>query len=68
MSDFSIPYPCLLKNRVVEENRRRVKKKYRGNHIYSSIMISSKIYWIINIISSSNTDASRDTRLDLARS
>ena len=58
----------LLKNKVVDENRRSIKKKYRGNQIKFSSSKSLKIYCIINTISRNIIDIIRATRLDLVMS
>jgi len=58
----------LLKNNVIDENRRSIKKKYRGNQIKFSSSKSPKIYCIINTISRNIIDIRRATRLDLVMS
>ena len=56
----------LLKNKVVDENKRSIKKKYRGNQIIFNSSKSLKIYCIVNTTSRNTIDIKRATRLDLA--
>jgi hypothetical protein len=67
---INITYPnfLLLKNRVIDENRRSIKKKYRGNQIKFSSSKFPKIYCIINTISRNIIDITIATRLDLVMS